>query len=90
MITELMKASPAYLDGELMEAFDNVFQTIMNSGVTKLKPQTRLASLLVYEGEKDIKKRQKYMAVLEEMKTVSTIQRSCVENVSSYRKALWV
>ena len=65
-----------------METFDNVFQTIMNSGVTKLKPQTRLASLLVYEGERDVKKRQKYTAVLEEMRTVSTTASSlmCVES----------
>ena len=71
MITELLKQSPPHLDGELQETFDGVFHTVVNSGVTKLKPHTKLAPLLGYEGERDLKKRQKYSSLLEDMRVVS-------------------
>ena len=71
MITELLKQSPPHLDGELQETFDGVFHIVVNSGVTKLKPQTKLAPLLGYEGERDLKKRQKYSSLLEDMRVVS-------------------
>ncbi len=73
MITSLLKQSPPvpYLDGEVQETFDGVFHTVVNSGVTRLKPQTKLVALVEYEGERNQKKRQKYSALLEDMRVVS-------------------
>ena len=66
-----MKLGPLVVDTEVMDALNEIFNTVTKSGTTKLKSTTRLASLLSYEDERDIKQRQKYETVVEEMKSVS-------------------
>ena len=70
MITQLMKLGPQVVDTELMDALNEIYNVVAKSGNTRLKSNTRLASLLSYEDERDIKQRQKYETVIEEMGNV--------------------
>ena len=71
MITQLMKLGPQVIDTEAMDALNEIYSVVTKSGVTRLKTNTRLASLLSYEDERDLKQRQKYETVIDEMKNVS-------------------
>ena len=71
MITQLMKLGPQVVDTEAMNALNEIYSVVTKSGVTRLKATTRLASLLSYEEERDVKQRQKYETVIEEMRNVS-------------------
>lgn len=69
-ITELMKVSTAHLDGDLMDVLNNIFDVVTKSGVTKLRPTTKLTHLLTLEDGRDARKRQRYETILEDMKNV--------------------
>jgi len=56
---------------EVISILNEVFDLVLNSGVTRLRSKTRLSTLLAYEEEMDARKRQKYENIVEEMKTVS-------------------
>lgn len=71
MITQLMKLGPLVVDTEAMNALNEIYNVVTKSGVTRLKSNTRLASLLSYEDERDIKQKQKYETVIDEMSNVS-------------------
>jgi hypothetical protein len=73
MITQLMKLGPQVVDTEAMDALNEIYSVVTKSNVTRLKASTRLASLLSYEDERDLKQRQKYETVIEEMKNVNQV-----------------
>ena len=73
MITQLMKFGPQVIDTEAMDALNEIYSVVTKSNVTRLKSNTRLASLLSYEDERDIKQRQKYETVIDEMKNVGQV-----------------
>ena len=59
------------VNAELMSTLNELFSIVLHSGVTRLRGTSRLSSLLVYEEEHDLKRRQKYENIVEEMKNVS-------------------
>ena len=73
MITQLMKLGPQVVDTEAMYTLNEIYSVVTKSGVTRLKTNTRLASLLSYEDERDLKQRQKYETVIDEMRSVSKL-----------------
>ena len=58
------------IDSSLMNSFNELFESICRSGVTRLKSSTQLSSLLAYEEDADFRRRHKYEGIIEEMKSV--------------------
>ena len=76
-----MKLGPPVVDTEAMNALNDIYNSVVKLGVTRLKSGTLLASLLAYEEERDPKYRQKYEAVIDEMNSVRLS--SCMDTVQA-------
>ena len=59
------------VSGDVINTLNEVFETVLSSGVTRLRSKARLSSLMMYEEEQDSRKRQKYEGLVEDMKSVS-------------------
>ena len=70
-VTQLMKVGPPLVTGDLMSVLNDVFDCVVRSGTTKLRANTRLAILLSLEDGTDLRKKQKYESIMEEMRVVS-------------------
>ena len=77
-MTQLMKVGPPLVTGDLMSVLNDVFDCVVRSGTTKLRANTRLAILLSLEDGTDLRKKQKYESIMEEMRVVSVCVCVCV------------
>lgn len=59
------------MDSVLMDTLNDLFELVCRSNTTRLKAGTMVSSLLSYDEGMDLRRRQKYESIIEEMKTVS-------------------
>ena len=62
------------VSADVNTALNEVFEVVLSSSLTRLRSKTRLSSLMMYEDEQDSRKRQKYETIVEDMKSVSSIE----------------
>lgn len=68
-----MQSPNVHSDVQSMEAYNDIFDACSNTGFTRLKPSTKLSSLLIAYEVDDSRSKQKIESIKEEMRNVIII-----------------
>lgn len=72
-IVDLMQSPNVHSDVQSMEAYNDIFDACSVCGLTKLKHNTKLSSLLMTREEEDNRSKQKIESIMEEMRNVINV-----------------
>uniref|UniRef100_A0A1X7VEE8 Uncharacterized protein n=2 Tax=Amphimedon queenslandica TaxID=400682 RepID=A0A1X7VEE8_AMPQE len=67
-ITDLMQSPNVHSDVQSMEAYNDIFDACSSTGFTRLKPSTKLSSLLMTHEDDDSRSKQRIESIKDEMK----------------------